>query len=193
MTVPATATLPAPDTRSMRAGPPTAQRRGYWWLGGGAAAVVVAALVVAAVLNWPLGTRGNQSTDQPTGTSDPPTIATTVTTSASDLSVSVPISTPACDGRYIVVVGSAGDPDRYQPTVQGFLDQHPDAKYLHAPSTGCSSLRQRLDSGDDIYAVYYGPFKGKGPACRKRADVGADSFVRRLDNTSSPERAVSCG
>jgi serine/threonine-protein kinase len=169
--------LPVPDKRSV-----PASRNGVWWLLGAAVTVVVAALTAAAVLNWPLGgTPGGQSTGQ--STTAPP---------SPDLSVSVPLSTPACDGSYIVVVGSAVNAKLYQRTVQGFLDANPGARYLHAPSTGCHSLRQQID-GVDVYAVYFGPFADEDSACAKKGSVGGDSFVRRLDETSSPERAVSCG
>lgn len=183
------ATLPAP-----RALPPeTRPRRGLWWLAGTAAAVVVAVLTVAAVLNWPLG--GRQSADQPTSqstttttTADPPDTGT----SDPDLSVSVPLSTPACDGKYIVVVGSAVKPGQYQVTVQSILDAHSGAKYLHAPSTGCRSLRHQVD-GADVYAVYYGPFANKARACDKQESISGETFIRRLDDTSKPGDTVSCG
>ena len=178
-----TATLPVPEARPTPAAP---SRRGVWWLAGAAAVVVVAALVTAAVLNWPSGAGGGR----PAGTGTTTTTGTKPSTP--DLDVSVPLSTPACDGGYIVVVGSAVTPDQYRRTVQGFLDEYPGARYLHAPSTGCRSLQQQLD-GADIYAVYYGPFVNKESACDRRASVGGESFVRRLDDTSTPARAVSCG
>jgi serine/threonine-protein kinase len=183
---PRPATLPAPDVRVLPVARPVAPRKRQWWLAGAAVAVVVVVLVVAVVLNWPLGISDKNSNDSPTSTGTP------TRTSDADLSVSVAMSTPACDGGYIVIVGSAVDPDQYQRTVQGFLDAYPGAQYLHAPSTGCSSLRQQL-KGADIYSVYFGPFVRKAKACDKKKSVGGDSFVRRLDNTSSPERAVSCG
>lgn len=172
------ATLPVPAKRSR-------PRTGVWWLAGAAVAVVVAALVAAAVLKWPWGTPNGQSAN---GTTTP---STTVPASP-DLSVSVPLSTPACDGSYIVIVGSTAKPKQYKRTIQSFLDANPGARYLHAPSTGCRSLRQQL-KGADIYAVYFGPFTDENTACDKREAAGGDSFVRRLDDTSSPERAVSCG
>ncbi|HEX6355496.1 serine/threonine-protein kinase [Actinophytocola sp.] len=192
------ATLPAPRPRSTPVTRPTPSRRGLWWLAGTAAVVAVAGLVVAAMLNWPLGSPDDKAANPPT---TPTTTATTVTTptgppttqtSAADLSVSVPISTPACDGGYIVIVGSAIDPNNYQRTVQAFLDANPGARYLHTPSTGCSSLQQQVD-GVDVYAVYYGPFVRKNRACEMRNDIGGDTFIRRLDNTSTPAKGVSCG
>ncbi|GAB1515104.1 serine/threonine-protein kinase [Actinophytocola sp. KF-1] len=174
------ATLPAPVAP---------RRTGRWWLAGGAVAVV-AVVAGAAALAGLLGSGGG-------GGGTPERTATTATTTGpepfgADLGVSVPISTPDCDGSYIVIVGSALNPDEYREDVQAFLDAKPGASYLHAPSTGCGSLRQRID-GADIYSVYYGPFPGRDEACARRADEGGDAFVRRLDDTSSPKQAVSCG
>jgi serine/threonine protein kinase len=184
------ATSPVPDIRAVPETRPPASRKGVWWLAGAALAVVVAVLAAAAALNWPAGTRGNQTTGQTT-TTTPSVVPSSTETSDPDLSLSVPLSTPACDGSYIVIVGSAVNPKQYGESVQKFLDENSGAKYLHAPSTGCRSLRQQFE-GADIYSVYYGPFVNKARACDKRDSVGKDSFVRRLDDTSSPERAVSC-
>lgn len=166
------ATLPVPQA-------PPARRS--WWLVG-IMAVVVAALAGAAALILLPG--GNNTGQQPTTT-------TQTTAPNADLSVSVPVSTPACDGGYIVIVGSASNPDRYADEVQAHLDANPGAHYLHAPSTGCRSLRRQLD-GADIYSVYYGPFTDKATACETRSTEGGDSYVRLLDNTSTPDKGVSC-
>jgi serine/threonine-protein kinase len=179
-----TATLPVPVRGPAPAAPP---RGGRWWLVG-AAVVAVAVLAGAVALLWPTGTRGGDPADQ----SPTKTVPTTTEVPAADLSVSVPLSTPACDGSYIVIVGSAINENDYQRTVQAFLDTHPGTQYLHAPSTGCRSLRHQVE-GADIYSVYHGPFPDEETACDTRVDVGGDSFVRRLDNTSTPENAVSCG
>lgn len=160
-------------------------RAGRWWLVG-AAVAIVAALAGAVALIERTGADGGREPDgQPTTTSRSGR-------PGADLGVSVPISTPDCDGGYIVIVGSAVNPDKYRHDVQAFLDAKPGAGYLHAPSTGCQSLRHQID-GVDIYSVYYGPFPDKDTACARRTDEGGDAFVRRLDNTSSPTQAVSCG
>lgn len=180
------ATLPVPDVRAKPATRPVPRRTGRrWWLVGAAAAVVAA--LTAAALIWLPGL-GAKRAGQQTGTNTP----SSQQTPAHALPVSVPLSKPACDGRYIVIVGSAVNAREYRDDVQRFLDANPGAHYLHAPSTGCHSLRQQL-KGVDIYAVYYGPFREKGKACQKRAAAGGGSFVRRLDDTSTPEHAVSCG
>ncbi|HEU5474662.1 MAG TPA: serine/threonine-protein kinase [Actinophytocola sp.] len=179
-------TLPIPHLGPASAAEPPAKAGGRGALIGGMA-VIVAVLAAVAVLIWSQANRAGESGKQQISTSTPPGTAAP----NADLSVSVPLSTPACDGSYVLIVGSAITPQQYQRTVQTFLDQYPGARYFHAPSTGCRSLRHQLD-GADIYSIYYGPFPDKETACARRATTGGDSFVRRLDNSSTPERAVSC-
>jgi serine/threonine protein kinase len=126
------------------------------------------------------------------GTGAPPSSSQPVTPSA-DLGVGTPMSTPECDGSYIVIVGSAIAEDRYADDVQRFLDEHPGAKYLHAVSTGCSSLRKVYTDGTEIYAAYYGPFRDLDEACARSAEEGGGAFVRTLDNTTPPGEVESCG
>jgi hypothetical protein len=111
---------------------------------------------------------------------------------AADLGIGTPISAPACDGRYIVIVGSAVSKDHYADDVQRFLDEHSGASYLHTASTGCGSLPQVSDDGSEIYAVYYGPFASKEEACARKDETGGDAFIRTLDDTTPPEHVVSC-
>ncbi|SEF20821.1 serine/threonine protein kinase [Amycolatopsis pretoriensis] len=114
-------------------------------------------------------------------------VATSVASSA-DLGLTTALSTPACDGSFVVILGSAITPARYRADVEGFLDAHPGAGYLHAPSTGCGSLRQQVD-GADVYAVYSGPFATKDAACAHRS---GGAYVKRLDNTTAPTQVVNC-
>jgi serine/threonine-protein kinase len=176
-------TVPVPQ-----APPPAVSRSGRWWLVGAVVAVVAALAGAAALIGLP----DWGGTDPQSG---PTTTAPSETPSA-DLAVSVPMSTPDCDGSYILIVASAVNPDEYKQDVEEFLDANPGAAYLHAPTTGCGSLRHQLD-GADIYSVYYGPFRDKEEACERRAVAGVEgvegAFVRRLDDTSSPKQAVSCG
>lgn len=125
--------------------------------------------------------------------SAPPVMTTqvsvrTTVASGADLGLATAMSTPACDGSYVVVLGSAITPARYRADVQGLLTAHPGARYLHTPSTGCGSLRQQVN-GADVYAVYDGPFAAKESACARR---GGNAYVKRLDNTTSPAQVVSC-
>jgi serine/threonine-protein kinase len=169
--------------------PPEVPRRrstGRWWIAGAAAAVVLG----LGVFMW---LQFGQSSKDKTAAPPPNTTATTsqVAKPAADLGVSTPISSPACDGSYIVVVGSAVDRTKYAADVKRFLEESPGAKYLHALSTNCSSLRSHLN-GVEIYAAYYGPFADQRTACTKKASVGRDSFVRRLDNKTPSDEIVSC-
>jgi len=191
-------------------GPPpeTVVRRGSKapWLV--AAAALVALLAVAGWFTFretwsQAGSTPSPSPPAPTSTSPAPpvtappvtttqvsvqtSIATSVTSSA-DLGLATPMSTPACDGSYVVVLGSAVTPARYRADVQQFLAANPGAGYLHAPSTGCGSLRQQLN-GADVYAVFAGPFTTKAAACARRS---GGAYVKRLDTTTPATQVISC-
>jgi serine/threonine-protein kinase len=107
-----------------------------------------------------------------------------------DLGLPTPISTPACDSSWVVIIGSAVDPGGYEDTIAALLDAHPGASYLLTEG-GCSSLRQQLD-GNRIYAAYSGPYPTQAAACRARAGVGGDSYVKVLDNTTPAEQLWTC-
>lgn len=177
------ATVPAPQLA-----PPAPGGHGRWWLIGATALVVAGAITAAALIGLP----GSGDGERDPG-SQPKTTSPETTGPDADLAVTVPLSNPECDGGFIVIVGSAIKPDEYKQDVQAFLDANPGAEYLHAPSTGCGSLRQQYDDGSDIYSIYFGPFPDKEQACARDKAEGGDAFVRRLDNTSSPAQAVSCG
>jgi serine/threonine-protein kinase len=114
-------------------------------------------------------------------------VATSVASSA-DLGLATAMSTPACDGSFVVVLGSAVTPARYRADVQRFLNANPGAGYLHAPSTGCGSLRQQLN-GADVYAVFAGPFATQEAACTRRS---GGAYVKRLDATTPATQVISC-
>lgn len=144
----------------------------------------------------PPGTSSQPST---TTTTTPTTTTTTPTTTpttaqprqvAADLGLTVPVSTPACDGSYVLLVASSVEPDDYAGEIQGFLDQNPGSNYLHSPSTGCGSLRSQVN-GADIYAVYFGPFASKEAACAGQQSVPG-SYVKQLDNSTPPDRILAC-
>ncbi|UOX92373.1 serine/threonine protein kinase [Amycolatopsis sp. FBCC-B4732] len=175
----------------------------------------VALLALVAVAGWftilrpalqDRPTAGPASTSPPATTTPSPTpppaaapvtttqvsvrtsVATTVAAGGADLGLATTMSTPACDGSFVVVLGSAVTPARYRADVQRFLDLHPGASYLHAPTTGCGSLRQQVN-GADVYAVYAGPFAAKETACARRS---GGAYVKRLDDTSAPTQVISC-
>jgi serine/threonine-protein kinase len=176
--------MPAPAAPPMPAPPPTRSGAGRW-------------LLVAAALAVVLGLGGFlwfKDTLFPNGSgASPPSSSSRPATLPADLGVGTPISQPACDGRYIVIVGSAVAKARHAEDVQRFLDKHRGAKYLHAVSTGCSSLRKVYDDGTEIYAAYYGPFASRQEACARKDQTGGGAFVRVLDNTTPLGQIVSCG
>jgi serine/threonine-protein kinase len=177
---------PAPQPSSQPARPKQ-RGAGRWWL---AAAGLVVLLGLAGFLLFKDDVfPGQPGTGAPTSTTRPDTPPDAP---PADLNLSTPISAPACDGRYIVIVGSAVDKDRYPEDVQRFLDENPGAKYLHAVSTGCGSLRKVYDDGTEIYAAYYGPYTSQTEACAKKDQAGGGAFVRTLDNTTPPAHVVSC-
>ncbi|PRY38854.1 serine/threonine-protein kinase [Umezawaea tangerina] len=133
------------------------------------------------------------TTAAPVATSPPPVSAppAVVVPPGADLGLTEPMSVPACNGAYVTFVGAAVVPARYRADVQQFLSNHPGTRYLHAPTTGCGSLRKQLD-GVDIYAVYYGTFATQDEACAQRAAVGGDAYVKQLDHTTPPSQLITC-
>ncbi|MGK3207244.1 protein kinase domain-containing protein [Amycolatopsis sp. MEPSY49] len=198
----------SPPTRQATRMAPTAEPRRPSkapWL-----VAAVALLALVAVVGWftvlkPSSRAATTPTSAPpasTSSAAPPVTAPPVTTtqvsvrtsvatsvaSGADLGLATAMSTPACDGSFVVILGSAITPARYRADVQRFLDAHPGSAYLHAPSTGCGSLRQQVN-GADVYAVYSGPFGTKDAACAHRT---GGAYVKRLDNTTSPTQVVNC-
>ncbi|ROP42494.1 serine/threonine-protein kinase [Saccharothrix texasensis] len=138
-------------------------------------------------------TPSSTTTAAPTTTSPPPVSVppAVVAPPGADLGLAEPMSVPTCDGAYVTFVGAAVEPGRYRTDVQRLLSDHPGARYLHSPTTGCGSLRHQLD-GADIYAVYYGTFGTQDEACAQRAAVGGDAYVKRLDRTTPPSQLLTC-
>jgi serine/threonine-protein kinase len=108
-----------------------------------------------------------------------------------DLGLSVPISRPACDGGYGVIVANATRPGAYQHEISEFLARYSGASYLLAEQA-CSSLRAHTGSGNSIYAVYYGPYPALGSACATRGRIGGGSYVRKLDNSTPNTLVIKC-
>jgi uncharacterized RDD family membrane protein YckC len=112
-------------------------------------------------------------------------------TSSADLGLAEPISRPGCDGEYAVFVGAAVKPLSYATDVQRLLGQHPGSSYVFTPAS-CTSLRSHVENGNDIYAVFYGPYATSQKACARKSAAGVDAYVRRLDKTTPPGTRV-CG
>ncbi|MEV4150894.1 protein kinase [Amycolatopsis sp. NPDC049691] len=180
----ATRTTPVPE--------PGRPRKAPWLVAG------VAVLALAAVVGWftvlkpsSPAASGSVPPASPPVTTTQVSVRTSVATrvaSGADLGLATAMTTPACDGSFVVILGSAVTPAGYRADVQRFLDAHPGAGYLHAPSTGCGSLRQQVD-GADVYAVYSGPFSTKDAACAHRS---GGAYVKRLDHTTPPTQIVNC-
>lgn len=138
-------------------------------------------------------TPSSATTAAPTTTPPPPVSVppSVVAPPSADLGLAEPMSAPTCDGAYVTFVGAAVEPAGYRTDVQRLLSDHPGARYLHTPTTGCGSLRKQLD-GADIYAVYYGTFATQDEACAQRAAIGGDAYVKRLDHTTPPSQLFTC-
>jgi hypothetical protein len=156
-------------------------------------------VVVPPVVTTVPGSTTTPTTAVPTtppATTSPATTAPATTTAPTvpangDLGLDRPITKPACDGKYITLVGSSVDPDGYRLQVGNLLDRYPDAEYLRTESV-CSSLRAKSAAGDSIYVVYLGPFASKQQACNARP-AGSGAYVKVLDNTSNPATGIDCG
>lgn len=106
------------------------------------------------------------------------------------ISVSQPMSMPACDGTPIVIYASAVTPGRHAADVQAALDAHPGASWVRTDRS-CSSFTQATADGGPIYAVFRS-FGSVGAACAEVAEQG-DSVGRRfLDNGSPSTSVYSC-
>ncbi|MEJ7648690.1 MAG: hypothetical protein WKF57_06615 [Nakamurella sp.] len=110
-------------------------------------------------------------------------------TDEGDLGLGTPITTVACDGEFVVIVGSAVSPDSYASDVQRFLSGSPGSKYLRT-DRACSSLVQEVN-GNPIYAVFQGPFKSRSEACTVAAQM-SESTVKQLIDSGEPRANEQC-
>jgi hypothetical protein len=110
---------------------------------------------------------------------------------AGDLGLAVAMSSPACDGTWVVFLGATTDPASYPADVQTILDSNPGAQYTITQG-GCSSMRQQLPDGTKIYAVWTGPYADQAQACAARAGFGEGAYVKRMDNSTPPEQLWEC-
>jgi serine/threonine-protein kinase len=138
---------------------------------------------------------GQAATLRPAATAVPAAPAPGAVTPAGpapgDLGLAVPISRPACDGGYGVIVANATRPGAYRQEVGEFLARFSGASYLLA-ERACPSLRAHTEDGSSIYAVYYGPYDALGNACATRSRIGRGSYVRKLDNGPESSRIIKC-
>lgn len=108
-----------------------------------------------------------------------------------DLGLIVPISQPSCDGSYITLIGAAIAPGNYAVDVGKQIDLYSGSNYLLTRGL-CTSLRQQMPDGSDLYVIYYGPYATREEACNARAFGPSDAYVKRLDNSSDPTTSVNC-
>jgi len=108
-----------------------------------------------------------------------------------DLGLRQAMSRPACNGQYIVVLGSVTTPGQYAPGVQRLLDAHPGAYYLRTDQT-CPSLRAATAAGNPIYAVYIPGGTTRAQVCSVVRAVGGDAYGKVLDYTTDPSYQVPC-
>jgi len=107
------------------------------------------------------------------------------------LGVGVPMTPPECDGSWIVILGSATDPATYEPDVSRWLEPDPEAQYVLTEGA-CTSLRQRSTDGNQIYAVYLGPYPDRESACEVSTEIGGGVYVKRMDDATPPDQTWTC-
>ncbi|MFV8165295.1 serine/threonine-protein kinase [Mycobacterium sp. 134] len=153
---------------------------------------------------WPesIGTPVRPPTTTSTAPRDPPTQSNAAppppqaapprsTTPSGDLGLRQPISRPACNGQYIVVLGSVTTPGLYEAGVQKLLDAHPGAFYLRTDQT-CPSLRAETEEGNPIYAVFVPGGTTQGQMCAKMRAYGGDAYGKVLDYVTDPGIPFRC-
>ena len=99
-----------------------------------------------------------------------------------DLGLSVPISSPACDGTWVVFVGAATDPATLRGRRQHACWTATRGSQYVLTRGGCSSMRQELPDGSLIYAVYVGPYPDQASACAVQPGIGELAYVKRMDD-----------
>jgi hypothetical protein len=132
-----------------------------------------------------------RSTPVPSSAAPTPTGRPTPTPVEGDLGLGVPISSPACDGSWVVFLGAATDPATYVADVNAMLSSQPGTAYTLTRG-GCSSMRQQLDDGSLIYAVYTGPYPDQAAACSARGVIGGVAYVKRMDDATPPDKLWQC-
>ncbi|MFV8161046.1 serine/threonine-protein kinase [Mycobacterium sp. 134] len=113
------------------------------------------------------------------------------TVSSGDLGLRQSMSRPACNGQYIVILGSVTTPGLYEAGVQRLLDAHPGAFYLRTDQT-CPSLRAETDDGNPIYAVFVPGGITQGQMCAKVRAYGGDAYGKVLDYVTDPGVPFRC-
>lgn len=101
----------------------------------------------------------------------------------------VPMSQPACDGKYVTFLAAARDTSG--PAMEQALESFPGSHYLRTDQT-CPSLNSPASDGAPLYRIYVGPFAEVADACAARSQGTQGSFVKRLSDTDPPTHVVAC-
>jgi serine/threonine-protein kinase len=143
----------------------------------------------APALSTPGGSEDPTSAPATTASVETPTA--TETGGSDPLGLGVAMTSPACDGTWVVILGSATDPASYAAGVTALLSSNPEAKYVLTQGA-CSSLRQQTADGDQIYAVYLGPYPDQAAACEVSTGIGGGVYVKRMDATTPADQTWEC-
>lgn len=101
----------------------------------------------------------------------------------------VPMSQPACDGRYVTFLASVKDTTA--SAMQQALESFPGSHYLRTDQT-CASLNAPSSDGSPLYRIFVGPYADVAEACTARSQGSQGSFVKRLSDTDPPAHVVAC-
>jgi serine/threonine-protein kinase len=101
------------------------------------------------------------------------------------------MSTPACNGQGIVVLGNITTPGQYPSGIQQLLNQFPGASYLRTDQS-CPSLRHASDEGNPIYAVYRPAGTTQAQICAAVRSAGGKAYGKWLDTTTDPAYIIPC-
>ncbi|CAM3819950.1 serine/threonine-protein kinase [Tsukamurella ocularis] len=205
MIAPSPTPLPTPPAQSAAESTTPGGPRRRWVLPAVTAAAV---LVGASVAGTVVLTRPDRSgtpaaaTDSPTGTAvspaagvattaaAPPTVTVqptaTVTASpvrpSSDLGLAKPVSTPACDGRYILVLVSI---EESNPSLRALIGERltaePTAQYFYSGTLNCNSINSVDVNGERFYTPYIDYGTNVSAACYA-VQHRNQTYVRTLRN-----------
>lgn len=179
--------------------------RRRWMLPAAATAVLVvgAAIAGAILLNRPpeSGTR-TAAVDRPpstavstaagpaTVTAAPSTVTVQPTTTvtaprarpSADLGLATPLSTPACDGRYILALVSIEESNpSLRALVTARLTAEPTARYFYSGALNCGSINAVDANGERFYTPYIDYGTDLGAACYA-VQHRSGAYVRTLRN-----------